>query len=41
MSKAVKNYLAGVFAFVAVGVVAAAVGALILVIHDFIGSLPN
>lgn len=41
MSKVVENYLKGVFAFVAVGVVTAAVGTLIFVIHNLIGSLTN
>jgi hypothetical protein len=41
MSKAVRNYLGGVLAFVAVGVIAGAIGTLILVVHDLIGSLPK
>ena len=41
MSRVVENYLRGVFAFVAVGVVTVAVGTLILVIHNLVGLLPN
>jgi hypothetical protein len=41
MSRVVEDYLKGVLAFVAVGVVTAAVGTLIFVIHNIVGSLPN
>ena len=41
MSSVVENYLRGVFAFVAVGVMTAAIGTLIVVIHDLVGLLPK
>lgn len=41
MSRAVENYLRSVAAFVAVGVVTAAVGTLILVIHNLVGLWPS
>jgi hypothetical protein len=41
MSRVVEDYLKGVFAFVAVGVVTVAVGTLIIVIHTLVASLAN
>jgi hypothetical protein len=41
MSRVVENYLRGLLAFVAVGVMTVAMGTLILVIHNLIGSLPS